>query len=154
MALRNSNCNVRMHGTDRRFNTRTEAQSRSPSSFNSVLHWSGSRLSKTSASLFHFQVHQLKQVHNPCADNLRFENQLTWLVLVTRVHTSQRPVAALGIRAVCFLLAAPSPAVGPRWTPCNVHVAVACRYCSGAGRCAVPLAFGRGTHSSDLASFR
>ena len=56
-------------------------------------------------------------------------NQLTWLVLVTRIHTSQLPVAALGIRAVCFLLAAPSPAVGPRWTPCNVHIAVACKYC-------------------------
>ena len=54
----------------------------------SVLHWSGSRLSKTSTSLFQFNFHQQKQMRTiPHAVN-QLRNQLTWLVLVACVHTS------------------------------------------------------------------
>ena len=53
-----------------------------------VLHWSVSRLSKTSASLFQFNFHQQKQVRTiPHAVN-QLRNQLTYVVLATRVHTS------------------------------------------------------------------
>ena len=120
----------------------------------SVPHWSGSRRSKTNTSLFQFKCHQHKQLRAiPRAVN-QLRNQLTWLVLGTRVHTSSRPVAARRHHAVCFSPTASSPAVGPRGTPCNDRVAFGCRYYSRFGRYAVPLALGRGTCSSSLASFR
>ena len=69
-ALRNSNRHVRMHGTDQRFNTRTEAQSRSPSYSQSVLHWSGSRSLHNKRVALPVQMLTNAQSHNSSADNL------------------------------------------------------------------------------------